>query len=292
MVGASPWTGGWRPSIDRHGLLVCRSDLLHEYGDRGPPSTWSEARGDGPNDPREGAGQGNTCLWGSRARSRRRGADLRRPRMAGIGGRRGDLRAERRRVGKKSPSRLRLSRAASWVGTISPAGIVADQQSDAKSAWPRGTPSPCGTGPRAMFRARPRALPRGTSPGGRRFPRGARWGRTPWEASAWGCRGFPGINGKPKRSFVTSGVATPALALAGDVDVPHDPDLYDDRALLKAGPVLSHTKDRVSALAAAPRGRDGQGLRRGVGGRFHGGPFDSHGRETGDCARRRPRPGS
>jgi trehalose/maltose transport system substrate-binding protein len=237
------------------GVLFYRTDLLHKYGYRGPPSTWSELEEMARTILAKERARGNTRLWGfvwpGAADEGLTCVAL--EWQASEGG--GVIVEPNGVVSVNNPRAVfALSRAASWVGTISPAGIVAYQAWDAQSAWLSGNavfmrdwPSRYVSGQaegslvRDKFGVAP--LPGGSA--GRAHALGgfglgvSRYSRHQPEAEAL-VRYLCSRDAQRSRSLVTS-------------TLPTIPDLYDDPELLKANPVLSHMREaRVSALVARP----------------------------------------
>lgn len=246
------------------GVLFYRTDLLREYGYRAPPSTWSELEEMARTILAKERAKGNTSLWGFVFPG---AADegltcVALEWQASEGG--GVIVEPGGAVSLDNPRTIfALSRAASWVGTISPPGIPAYQQWDAQSAWLSGNavfmrdwPSRYAPGQaegspvRDKFEVAP--LPSGRA--GRAHTLGgfglgvSRYSRHQAEAEAL-VRYLSGRDAQRWRSRVTS-------------TLPTIPDLYDDADLLKANPALSHMKRaRVSGLVARPASVTGKAYR-------------------------------
>jgi trehalose/maltose transport system substrate-binding protein len=243
------------------GVLFYRTDLLRRYGYREPPATWDELQAMATDILAKERARGNESLWGfvwpGAADESLTCVAL--EWQASEGG--GSIVERDGVVSLDNPRAiLALTRAAGWVGTISPPGITAYQQWDAQSTWLSGNavfmrdwpsryaPSQAEGSPvRDKFDVAP--LPRGRA--GRAHTLGgyglgvSRYSRHTAEAEAL-VRYLCGREAQRWRSRVTS-------------TLPTIPALYDDADLLASNPVLSHMKRaRIAGLVSRPASATGK----------------------------------
>ena len=139
VVAASYTVGDKLVAIPRHayvGVLLYRPDLLRRYGYREPPKTWDELERMASRIQAGERAKGEKDFWGFVWQGAA-GEDLT---CSGLewqvseGG--GRIIEDDRTISVNNPQAIRAwQRAAGWVGSISPPGVVAYAKSDADNVW-------------------------------------------------------------------------------------------------------------------------------------------------------------
>jgi trehalose/maltose transport system substrate-binding protein len=142
VVVASYTVGQKLVAVPRHayvGVLLYRPDLLRRYGYREPPKTWDELEGMARRIQAGERAKGEKDFWGFVWQGAA-GEDLT---CSGLewqvseGG--GRIIEEDRTISVNNPQAIRAwQRAARWVGSISPPGVVAYGKSDSENVWISG----------------------------------------------------------------------------------------------------------------------------------------------------------
>jgi trehalose/maltose transport system substrate-binding protein len=126
----------YRPDI---GLLFYRTDLLRQYGYRGPPKTWDELEIMAARIQAGERAKGNKQFWGfvwQGAADEGLTCDALEWQAAEGGGR---IIEEDKTISVNNPQAIRTwQRAARWVGTISPPGVVGYREWDSLNVWVAG----------------------------------------------------------------------------------------------------------------------------------------------------------
>jgi trehalose/maltose transport system substrate-binding protein len=126
----------YRPQV---GILVYRSDLLRRYGYRAPPRTWDELETIAARIQAGEGARGAKDFWGyvwQGAATEGLLCNGLEWQVAEGGGR---IIEEDRTISVNNPQVVRTwERAARWVGTISPPGVVAYREWDATNVWSAG----------------------------------------------------------------------------------------------------------------------------------------------------------
>lgn len=121
------------------GLLFYRVDLLREYGYTAPPKTWDELESMAKRIQAGERAKGNRDFWGfvwEGAPSEALTCDALEWQVSEGGG---TILDENGRVTVNNPHTIRAwERAARWVGTISPPGVIAYKEWDAFNIWQEG----------------------------------------------------------------------------------------------------------------------------------------------------------
>ena len=124
------------PSFLNEGVLFYRTDLLKKYGYREPPKTWDELEVMAKRIQSGERANGNRDFWGyvwQGAPSEALTCDALEWQVSEGGG---TILDERGKVTVNNPRTIRAwERAARWVGTISPPGVVAHKEWDAQNIW-------------------------------------------------------------------------------------------------------------------------------------------------------------
>ena len=127
------------PLLMEYGMLYYRSDLLKKYGFSRPPHTWSELETEASRIQRGERLRGRPDFWGYVWQ----GADYEGLTCNALewqsshGG--GNPLEQDHAVNVNNPAAIRaFSRAAGWVGTISPPGVVAYIEEDSRNIWQSG----------------------------------------------------------------------------------------------------------------------------------------------------------
>jgi trehalose/maltose transport system substrate-binding protein len=127
------------PYVVSEGLLFYRTDLLHEYGYRRPPTTWEELESMARRIQDGERAKGNKDFWGfvwEGAPSEALTCNALEWQVSEGGG---SILDENGRVTVNNPQTIRAwSRAARWVGSISPPGVTAYKEWDAFNIWQAG----------------------------------------------------------------------------------------------------------------------------------------------------------
>jgi len=127
------------PYLMAEGLLFYRTDLLHEYGYRTPPKTWEELESMARRIQVGERAKGNKNFWGfvwEGAPSEALTCNALEWQVSEGGG---TILDENGRVTVNNPQTIRAwSRAARWVGSISPPGVTAYKEWDAFNMWQAG----------------------------------------------------------------------------------------------------------------------------------------------------------
>ncbi len=141
-VLASYTVAGKLVAIPRHayvGVLHYRSDLLQRYGFREPPKTWDELQMMASRIQASERAKGNKDFWGYVWEGARdedltcNGLEW----QVGDGG--GRIIEDDQTISVNNPQTIRAwERAAGWVGSISPPGVVAYRKWDADNVWTAG----------------------------------------------------------------------------------------------------------------------------------------------------------
>lgn len=142
VVAASYTVGGRLVAMPRHayvGVLMYRPDLLHQYGYRKPPETWDELERMATRIQAGERAKGRKEFWGYVWQ----GGVSEDLTCAGLewqmseGG--GRIIEDDRTISVNNPQTIRAwGRAARWVGSISPPGVVAYEKWDAENVWRSG----------------------------------------------------------------------------------------------------------------------------------------------------------
>jgi trehalose/maltose transport system substrate-binding protein len=142
VVAASYTVGDKLVAVPRHayvGVLMYRADLLRQYGYRKPPETWEELETIATRIQAGERAKGQKDFWGYVWQ----GAISEDLTCAGLelqvseGG--GRIIEHDRTISVNNPRTVRAwQRAARWVGSISPPGVVAYEKWDADNAWKSG----------------------------------------------------------------------------------------------------------------------------------------------------------
>ena len=244
-----PWYGD-------AGLLYYRKDLLTKYGYKSPPTTWAQLTtmatkiqaGEKKANPNfwgyvwQGAAyEGLTCdalEW-----------------VKSSGG--GQIVEPDGTISINNPKAVKaLETAKGWIGTISPEGVLAYQEEDARGVWQ--------TGNAAFMRNWPYAFPLGngdTSPIKGKFdvtvlPRGP--GATGKNAATFGGHSLA-VNRFSKNAkaaadlvvFLTSAESQKERAIVGGYN-PSRPSVYKDADVLKASPFLGRLYDVFANAVVRP----------------------------------------
>jgi trehalose/maltose transport system substrate-binding protein len=121
------------------GILFFRSDLLREYGYRTPPTTWDELQAMASAIQKGERARGNQDFWGfvwEGAAYEGLTCNALEWQVAEGGGR---IVEDDGTISVDNPRAARAwERAAGWVGTISPPGVIAYRESDAEGLWRDG----------------------------------------------------------------------------------------------------------------------------------------------------------
>jgi len=127
------------PANLNEGMLFYRVDLLRKYGYRAPPKTWEELEAMARRIQAGERASGNKDFWGfvwEGAPSEALTCNALEWQMSGGGG---TILDENGRVMVNNPQSIRAwKRAALWVGSISPSGVVAYKEWDAGNMWQAG----------------------------------------------------------------------------------------------------------------------------------------------------------
>ena len=127
------------PYLMAEGLLFYRTDLLHEYGYRTPPKTWEELESMARRIQVGERAKGNKNFWGfvwEGAPSEALTCNALEWQVSEGGG---TILDQNGRVTVNNPQTIRAwSRAARWVGSISPPGVTAYKEWDAFNMWQAG----------------------------------------------------------------------------------------------------------------------------------------------------------
>ena len=124
------------PSFLNEGVLFYRVDLLKKYGFREPPKTWQELESMAKRIQSGERANGNKDFWGfvwQGAPSEALTCDALEWQVSEGGG---TILDDQGKVTVNNPQTIRAwERAARWVGTISPPGVVAHKEWDAQNIW-------------------------------------------------------------------------------------------------------------------------------------------------------------
>ena len=127
------------PYVLNQGFLFYRADLLREYGYGGPPKTWDELETMAKRIQAGERAKGNEDFWGyvwQGAPSEALTCNALEWQVSEGGG---TILDEKGRVTVTNPHTIRAwDRAARWVGSISPPGVVAYKEWDAFNMWQEG----------------------------------------------------------------------------------------------------------------------------------------------------------
>ena len=127
------------PYVLNQGFLFYRADLLREYGYGGPPKTWDELETMAKRIQAGARAKGNKDFWGyvwQGAPSEALTCNALEWQVSEGGG---TILDEQGRVTVTNPHTIRAwERAARWVGSISPPGVVAYKEWDAFNIWQEG----------------------------------------------------------------------------------------------------------------------------------------------------------
>jgi len=127
------------PSFLNEGLLFYRSDLLRKYGYRAPPTTWQELEAMARRIQSGERAEGKNNFWGfvwEGAPSEALTCNALEWQVSEGGG---TILDENGKVTVNNPRTIRAwKRAAGWVGSISPPGVVAHKEWDAQNIWLSG----------------------------------------------------------------------------------------------------------------------------------------------------------
>jgi trehalose/maltose transport system substrate-binding protein len=142
VVAASYTVGNKLVAIPRHayvGVLLYRADLLRRYGYREPPKTWDELERMATRIQTGERAKGQKDFWG-RVWQGGVSEDLT---CAGLEWQMsegaGRIIEDDRTISVNNPRTIRTwQRAAHWVGSISPPGVVAYEKWDAENVWKSG----------------------------------------------------------------------------------------------------------------------------------------------------------
>ena len=228
------------PFTTSAGLLFYRADLLRQYGYRAPPQTWEELRAMAAKIQSGERAKGHLDFWGyvwQGAASEALTCNALEWQVSDGGG----TLVENGTVTVDNPQTVRAwQRAAQWVGSISPPGVVAYKEWDAFNIWQAGqaafmrnwtnayvAASAPGSPTRGRFEIA--ALPGGRQGGAATLGGNgygvSRYSRHPLEAAML-VRFLCGRNEQRRRSL---SFAEPATI----------PDLYNDPEVLAANPYFS-----------------------------------------------------
>ena len=126
------------PFLVEYGMLYYRTDLLQKYGFRGPPATWNELEAQAARIQRGERAEGRNNFWGYvwqgaeyegltcnalEWQSSQKGGNVLEDHSTNV--------ADRATIAA-------FARAARWVGTISPPGIIAYREEDSRNIWQSG----------------------------------------------------------------------------------------------------------------------------------------------------------
>jgi len=124
------------PSFLNEGVLFYRTDLLRKYGYRAPPATWHELEVMARQIQAGERAKGNKDFWGyvwQGAASEALTCDALEWQVSEGGG---TILDEKGKVAVNNAQNIRAwERAARWVGSISPPGVVAHKEWDAQNIW-------------------------------------------------------------------------------------------------------------------------------------------------------------
>ncbi|MCU1239954.1 MAG: Maltose/maltodextrin transporter, substrate binding periplasmic protein MalE [Candidatus Acidoferrum typicum] len=142
VVAASYTVGDKLVAIPRHayvGVLLYRADLLRRYGYREPPKTWDELERMATRIQAGERAKGQKDFWGYVWQ----GGVSEDLTCAGLewqmSERGGRIIEDDRTISVNNPQTIRTwQRAARWVGSISPPGVVAYEKWDAENVWKSG----------------------------------------------------------------------------------------------------------------------------------------------------------
>jgi trehalose/maltose transport system substrate-binding protein len=127
------------PANVNEGWLFYRVDLLRKYGYRAPPKTWEELEGMGRRIQAGERAQGNSDFWGfvwEGASSEALTCNALEWQVSEGGG---TILDDNGKVTVNNPQSIRAwERAARWVGSISPRGVVTYKEWDAGNMWQAG----------------------------------------------------------------------------------------------------------------------------------------------------------
>jgi len=127
------------PSFLNEGVLFYRKDLLRKYGYRAPPTTWQELEVMARRIQSGERADGNNDFWGfvwQGAPSEALTCNALEWQVSEGGG---TILDENGKVTVNNPRTIRAwERAARWVGSISPPGVVAHKEWDAQNIWLSG----------------------------------------------------------------------------------------------------------------------------------------------------------
>ena len=127
------------PYIMAEGSLFYRTDLLHSYGYRTPPKTWEELESMAMRIQAGERAKGNKDFWGFVWEGAPSEALICNALEWQVSDGGGTILDENGRVTVNNPQTIRAwSRAARWVGSISPPGVTAYQEWDAFNIWQAG----------------------------------------------------------------------------------------------------------------------------------------------------------
>jgi trehalose/maltose transport system substrate-binding protein len=220
------------------GILFFRTDLLREYGFHGPPATWDELQAMAAVIQKGERAQGDRDFWGfvwQGAAYEGLTCNALEWQMAEGGGR---IVEDDGTVSVDNPRAARAwQRAAGWVGSISPPGVIAYRETDAQSLW-RG-------GQAAFMRSWPNFS--GSSTGGGSLVDG-RFDITMLPGGPGGRAATLGENSLAVSRYTAHPEAAMALVrylsrpdvqlerFRATSETPTLPSLYEDPVLLKANP--------------------------------------------------------
>jgi trehalose/maltose transport system substrate-binding protein len=127
------------PSFMNEGVLFYRTDLLRKYGYRAPPTTWQELEVMASHIQAGERAKGNKDFWGfvwQGAASEALTCDALEWQVSEGGG---TILDEKGKVTVNNAQTIRAwERAARWVGSISPPGVVTHREWDAQNIWQGG----------------------------------------------------------------------------------------------------------------------------------------------------------
>ena len=127
------------PAYLNEGLLFYRTDLLRKYGYRGPPKTWQELEVMATRIQAGERAKGNQDFWGFVWEGAPSEALTCNALEWQVSEGDGTILGENGEVTVNNPQTIRAwDRAARWVGSISPPGVVAYKEWDAENIWQAG----------------------------------------------------------------------------------------------------------------------------------------------------------
>ena len=227
------------------GLLFFRTDLLKKYGYRAPPATWTELETMAAHIQKGERAQGSKDFWGfvwQGSASEGLTCNALEWQLAEGGG---GIIEKDRTVGVNNPKAVGAwKRAARWVGTISPPGVIAYREWDALNIWRTGNAAFMRNWPTTFLTSR-----------GEGSTVGDRFSATLLPAGSAGMTGIMGganlsvfrNTRHPKEAvalvrFLCRRDVQKARTLA-TTQPPTFVDLYDDPDVLKANPHFAKLKD-------------------------------------------------